>query len=145
MTTTVKPNDYNFEVKTTKQGQIKYTNSTTRDIKAGEMVVVTGTNTGVLIGICTDARGIAASGGVGYVDLYEGQEISTNQYTVASFVDGDLGVWVLPQTNSSQALIKQASTVGAYPLDALIVDYDATNLFLRLRMPYQAGTAAIVT
>jgi hypothetical protein len=143
MATEVKENVYKFALKKVDQQQIDHTNGTTRTLLFRELVVVVDANGAAFLGFVAETDGIAAAA-TGKVELYEGDEISTTQFTAATFVPGDSVVWVLVQTNSSQALIKEASTVGAYPLNALIISYHATN-GLRLRMPHQDGTAAIVT
>lgn len=143
MTTTVAPNDYKMEIKTAKTGQILHTNSTTRILKKGELVCVIDAKSQFLMGFVVEPAGIAASGGIGRVDMLEGQEVTTNQFTTATFVPGDVQFWVAPQTNGSEAKITLASASTLVPLDALVKEYTA-GVLLRFRMPYQAGTAIAV-
>jgi len=142
MATVVVENSYKFSVKTGKQEQIAHTNGTTRTLLHRELVVHTDANGKTFLGFVASPAGIAASA-TGMIDLFEEQEVTTNQFTAASFVAGDVGVFVLAQTNSAAALIKQATAEGLYPLDALIISYGASTT-LRLRMPVQLGTAVAV-
>lgn len=138
--TAVPENDYKFSILAEDSRHIVMTNGTTRTLKFRELVCVVDSASQYFIGIVAETAGIAA-GATGKVDLMEGKEIATNQYTAASFVAGDVGVFIVPQTNGSQALITQATASGSVPLNALIVAYDNTAGYIRLRMPVQAGTA----
>lgn len=137
--TAVPENDYKFSIKAEKSPHILHTNGTTRTLKFRELVCVTDALSQVFVGFVAERAGIAA-GATGRVDLMEGKEIATNQFTAASFVAGDVGVFIVPQTNGSQALITQATAVGSVPLSALIISYNASET-IRLRMPVQSGTA----
>lgn len=137
--TAVPENDYKFSVLAQDSKHIAHTNGTTRTLKFRELVCVTDALSQVFVGIVAERAGIAA-GATGRVDLMEGREIATNQFTAGAFVAGDVGVFIVPQTNGSQALITQATAVGSVPLNALIISYNASET-IRLRMPYQAGTA----
>lgn len=141
MATAVQENEYKFTVKTGRAGQITITNSTTRDWLYRELVVVADGNDLHFIGFVAEPGGIAAAAS-GQIDMFPEQEVTTSQYTAGAFTEGDVNVYVTPQTNSAAALITVASASGDVPLAARIEEYDNTNGFIRLRMPVQNGTAA---
>jgi hypothetical protein len=137
MTTTVNPNDYKFEQKTAPQDHIAVTNGTTRTWKQHELVVAKDANNKAYIGFVSTPGGIAASGS-GHIDIKQNKEITTNQFTAGAFVAGDTTVHIVIQDNSNEAKINQASAVGRFALNALIISYDASGV-IRLRMPNQEG------
>lgn len=137
--TPVYENDYKFSINNENSRHIVMTNGTTRTLKFRELVVVADALGQHFVGFVAERAGIAAAAS-GQVDLMEGKEISTSQFTAGAFVAKDTGVFIVPQTNGSQALITQATAVGSVPLSALIISYNASET-IRLRMPVQSGTA----
>jgi hypothetical protein len=142
MTTPVNKNEYGFALREKGQQHIKHTNATTRKLLFNELVVVVDASSNAFIGIVQEIDGIAASGGVGKVELYEGDVISTQQvdFVNDTFVVDDSNVFVVIQDNSGPAVIRQATAAGRFPLKALIVG--AANVSggnIELRMPTQDG------
>lgn len=137
--TAVPENDYKMSIKNENSQHIVMTNGTTRTLKFRELVCVKDALDQYFVGFVAERAGIAAAA-TGQVDLMEGKEVATDQFTAASFIAGDVGVFIVPQTNGSQALITQATAVGSVPLSALIISYNASET-IRLRMPVQTGTA----
>lgn len=139
------PNDYGFAQVERNVQQILHTNSTTRTLLFRELVVVKDANDKAFIGFVAEVDGIAASAS-GRVDLMEGDVVATQQREDAGvFVAGDTTVYILEQTNSDPADIKQASASGRFPLDALITQTEnGAGGNIRLRMPPQDGTIIAV-
>jgi len=143
MSTTISENDYKFSQVESNVNQIPFTNGTTRTIKFRELVVSKDSNNNAFVGFVATAGGIEA-GKKGMIDLFEKQTIATNQFTTATFKVSDSNVFITAQTNSSQALITQATGTGKFLLPALILDYSASGT-LRLRMPPQTGNITAIS
>lgn len=140
MATSVLPNAYGYRVVEKGQQHIQMSNGTTRVLLYGEMVVVVDGNSNAFIGIVAEPAGIAASGGVGRVDLNQGNVIQTNQVADAqTFTALNTNVYVSPQTNGGAAAIYAASDTGRFALKALITRKASNNSWVELLMPPQSG------
>lgn len=139
MATSVLPNTYGCRVVEKGQQHVSITNSTTRTLLSGEMVVVTDGNSNAFIGIVADPAGIAAAA-TGKVDLNQGNVIQTNQVAAAqTFTVGNSNVYVAPQTNGGAAAIYAASAAGRFTLKSLITRKASDNSWVELLMPPQSG------
>lgn len=147
MATAVNKSEYGYHVVEKDVQQILHTNATTRILLYGEMVVVKDAANNCFIGFVKEIDGIAASGGIGRVDLETDNVVNTTQADFANdtFVVKDSVVFVTIQTNSVPALIRQATATGLFTLNALIVAADnVEDGNIQLRMPPQDGTIIAV-
>lgn len=119
---------------------INHTNGTTRTQVFGELVVVE-KNSQAFIGFVAEIDGIAPEA-EGSVDLFDSAIVITDQIDTAdTFVKDQVGVFILKQTNSAAAVVKDTTATNLFPLNALVTAINnGVGGDVHLRMPPQDGS-----
>lgn len=144
----VPPNAYNFTEKKFPGGgspvDVLITNGTTRTMKLGETVFVSG-----WVGNVMEQDGIAA-GATGRIDVNPNRHVSMNQVDTAdTFAAGKNPIFFLPQTNSAVGQWKDTDATGLVSVKGEVIGtapiVGATPAYIEYKPPYQNGDLVATT
>lgn len=140
----VNPNDYNFTEKELYGSDVlvDVTNGTTRTLKYGETVFISG-----WVGEVVEQDGIAAAA-TGKINVNPNRIVSMNQVDAAdTFAAGKNPIFFSPQTNSDPGEWKDTDATGLVSVKGEVIASSpaTTPAYIEFKPPYQNGDLAATT